>query len=446
MDANLLLDLGIIGALLMIGFLIRYASGLIQRLFIPVSVIAGLIALFLGNNGLQWISLSEHAGSYPGIFICFIFAAIPFTFSNTQRVASKGQQRSVYRMTLYIAAMLFFQWGLGMLFSLTFLQVIFPDLHKGFGGLIAAGFYGGHGTAAAIGTTFTSVLDWEAVESLAMTSATVGIFISTLGGILLIQWGVIKKETAYLDTIDQLPPEYKTGLIPLNRQISIGKQTISSIAIDPLLIHFLLVFMIGFAALFLSKQSAILLNDFSIAAFSIAFFIGLIIKWILNQTGGIIYFDRALMVRVCGFFTDLLVAFGIASIKIAVIVEYALPLVLLFLVGILLCYFFFRYLGPKTFDDEWFENSIFTWGWVTGITAMGITLLRMVDPESKSPVLQNFAIAYLFVSPFEVLFLVIFPIFIGNQWQWSFTIGCILVGLLLIFLLNRNKKIVRVDD
>ncbi len=103
-------------------------------------------------------------------------------------------------------------------------------------------FFGGHGTAAAITKSFSSSLPWEEVGSLAMTSATVGIFAATLGGIILIQWGIYKKETQYLDTIDQLPSEFRTGIIPQIRQDSMGKNTFSSVAIDPLLMHVLLIF------------------------------------------------------------------------------------------------------------------------------------------------------------------------------------------------------------
>ncbi len=183
------------------------------------------------------------------------------------------------------------------------------------------------------------------------------------------------------------------------------------------------------------------MNGYSIAAFSIAFFLGLIVKWVLQRTKGIAYFDRAIMIRVCGLFTDLLVAFGIAAIKIAIIIEYALPLSMLFLSGIGMCYFFFRALGRATFEKLWFENSIFTWVWITGITAMGITLLRMVDPDNKTPVLQNFAIAYLMISPFEVLFIVIFPFLIGNDMHWHFALISSGLGLFLVYLLYfKNQK------
>ncbi len=437
-----LYDLGVMAIFLITSFFIRYLIKPLQALFIPISVIAGILALLLSQNVFDLVNFSYNAGAYPGIFICFIFAAIPFTFIHSHDVYPAQRRGAIMRMMLFIAAILFLQWGMGMLFNLTILKNIFPDLHNGFGGLIATGSFGGHGTAAAISESFSNSLDWEAVESLAMTSATVGIFASTIGGIILIQWGIKRKHTRYLQTIHNLPSEFKTGVIPQIRQSSMGRNTFSSVAVDPLLMHFLVIFLIGFLAYVLSKESAKLFNGYGIAGFSIAFFLGLIVKWILRKTRAIQYFDHAIMIRVCGLFTDLLVAFGIASIKIAIIIEYALPLSILFVAGLLLCYYCFRILGRAAFERLWFENSIFTWGWITGITAMGITLLRMVDPENKSPVLQNFAIAYLAISPFEVLFLLLFPFVISQEVHWFFTVGCVAIGGGLWHLLMYRKKVI----
>ena len=434
-----LTDLGLVAFLLMLSFFIRYLIRPLQQLFIPISVIGGLLILLLGNNGFQVLPFSTYATSYPGIFICFIFAAIPFSFAQNKGTdAPKRNRKSIIQVMYYFGIILFLQWGVGMLFGLTILKWIFPELHNGFGGLIATGFFGGHGTAAAISESFASSLNWEDIGSLAMTSATVGILSATVGGILLIQWGIKNEKTKFIKTLDQMPREFKTGVIPEIRQSSMGNKTFSSVAVDPLLMHFLLILLLGFAAYWLAKYSALVFNGYSIAGFSIAFFLGLLTKWIFEKTGAIEYFDSAIMSRICGVFTDLLVAFGIGSIRIEVVVDYAWPLLLLFLVGVALSYYCFRRLSEMTFARMWFENSIFTWGWITGISAMGIALLRMVDPDSDSDALQNFAIAYLAVTPFEVLFLVFFPFFIGQGWHWLFTLGCLAIGGVLLLLMRRG--------
>ena len=50
----LLTDLGIISALLLVGKFIRVKVKLIQKLFIPPSLLAGVLGLALGPNGLGY--------------------------------------------------------------------------------------------------------------------------------------------------------------------------------------------------------------------------------------------------------------------------------------------------------------------------------------------------------------------------------------------------------
>ena len=53
--------------------------------------------------------------------------------------------------------------------------------------MLPTGFYGGHGTAAAIGSAFEG-LGWDEARSLGMTTATVGVICSIIGGLLMVKW------------------------------------------------------------------------------------------------------------------------------------------------------------------------------------------------------------------------------------------------------------------
>ena len=64
---TLFTDLGFISILLLVGKFIRVKVKLIQQLFIPPSLIAGLLGLAFGPNGLGWIPLSNDLGTYAAI-------------------------------------------------------------------------------------------------------------------------------------------------------------------------------------------------------------------------------------------------------------------------------------------------------------------------------------------------------------------------------------------
>ena len=70
---TLFTDLGFISILLLVGKFIRVKVKLIQQLFIPPSLIAGLLGLAFGPNGLGWIPLSNDLGTYAAILIALVF-------------------------------------------------------------------------------------------------------------------------------------------------------------------------------------------------------------------------------------------------------------------------------------------------------------------------------------------------------------------------------------
>lgn len=88
-------------------------------------------------------------------------------------------------------------WGGGLLVSLLLINPFWEDLPIGFGLMLAAGFVGGHGTAAAIGETFMQH-GWEEATTLAMTSATVGVVASIILGIFFIKIGSNRGHTSFL--------------------------------------------------------------------------------------------------------------------------------------------------------------------------------------------------------------------------------------------------------
>ena len=72
---GLFVDLGAAAMLLLAGQWLRSRVSVVQRLFLPASVIGGLIGLALGPNGIGVLKLSDSFSTYPGILIALIFAS-----------------------------------------------------------------------------------------------------------------------------------------------------------------------------------------------------------------------------------------------------------------------------------------------------------------------------------------------------------------------------------
>lgn len=427
-------DVGLISLLLIVGTIIRAKVVFIQRLFLPASIIAGLLALLFGPYGLGWLPFSDQMEVYPGILIAIIFGTLPLLSPRINWIAIKSRVGSMWS---YSQLAMILMWAGGLLFAIVILNR-FWDLHDGFGLLLAAGFVGGHGTAAAIGSTF-SQNGWEEATSLAMTSATVGILSAIIIGIIFIRRGSSKGQTAFLASFDELPNELRTGLIAPKDRRKEETDTVSSIVIDPYIFHLAIIVIIAMGGYYLSELGGMLLPSVTIPAFSLAFLVGLLVKKIMNETNTEKYMSVSVVSRISGSATDILVAFGIGSISISVVMDYALPLVLLFVFGLSFAYLFFKVLSKKFFTEYWFEKGIFTWGWITGTVAMGMALLKIVDPNGKSKTLDDYSLAYIPIAPVEILLVTFAPLFVFNG-QGLLFVGIVFVFSFIIYLMAIRYK------
>lgn len=428
-------DLGFMSILLLIGTVLRAKVKLIQRFFIPASIMAGVIGLAFGPNGAGIIPFSNNIGTYPGILIALIFGSLPLTISG---VKWSTIQTRVGSMWAYSQLSMILMWGGGLLFSLLVINPFWDRLHTGFGLILAAGFVGGHGTAAAIGDAFLE-LGWEEAGSLAMTSATVGVLAAIIFGIIFIKIGSAKGETSFLSSFEELPDELRTGLIPASLRKNVKTDTVSSMSIDPYIFHLALILMIALGGYYLSRWGEALIPSVSFPVFSLAFIVGFIVSRILAATGSQEYVSDEAINRISGSATDLLVAFGIASINISVVVENAIPLLLLFIFGLLYAYLFFAIVSKRFFPKYWFERGIFTWGWNTGTVAMGIALLNIVDVNGESGTLEDYGLAYIPIAPVEVLLITFAPLFtvVFSPYLFLGIIGIFTACILFICYKNR---------
>ncbi|MBQ5828053.1 MAG: sodium:glutamate symporter [Bacteroidales bacterium] len=436
----LLTDLGIISALILVGKFIRVKVKLIQQLFIPPSLIAGVLGLAFGPNGLGWLPLSGSMGTYAAVLIALVFGALPLS---SPKFSTKEIAGRVGPMWAYAQLGMLLQWGIMGIFGLFVMKLIWPDLNDAFGIMLSTGFYGGHGTAAAIGEAFNG-LGWDEAASLGMTTATMGVIFAIIGGLVMIKWAAKNKQTAFIADFADLPNELRSGLIPEEKREPIGTTTTSAISIEPLTFHLALVLLVAFLGYSMSVGVKQLYPQLELPVFSCAFIIGLVLKKIFDATKVTNYICPNTTQRIGSMATDLLVAFGVASIKLGVVVKYAVPLVVLLVSGALIVFGVTFFFGRKLSKTYWFERTIFAWGWWTGTMAMGIALIRIVDPKLASKAMDDYALAYLPIVPVEILLITFVPIMFVNGMGLWLSLGCLALSALIVLLAVKmgwwNKK------
>ncbi|MFS0752690.1 sodium/glutamate symporter [Oceanobacillus sp. 1P07AA] len=419
---SLMIDISIISGLLLVGTILRAKVRWIQSLFLPASMIAGFLGLAFGPSGLGILPFSSQFSVYPSLLIAVIFAAIPIGAAKVRLSEVFHRVRNMFSYSMILTLSM---WGIGVLFAMLILNPIFTDLPNGFGLILGAGFLGGHGTAAALGEGLMHA-GWEEAMDLGMTSATVGLLVAVLGGLFLIKHSTEKGHTQFITSFKDLPSELKSGLMPKSKRFHMGQETVSSSSIDPLVLHLAIITFIIGISYWVTNTLSDLIPAISIPLFSVAFILGLLFQAISRRIKSDDYVDGRVMERIGGTATDFLVAFGIASINITVVMDYALPLILLFAFGTLWAYLLFRFVGPNIFKEFWLEKSIFGWGWSTGTVAMGLALLRIVDPELKSRTPEDYALAYVGVAPIDIIIVTFAPILFALGFTWAIPVVLLL--------------------
>lgn len=134
--------------------------------------------------------------------------------------------------------------------------------------------------------------------------------------------------------------------------------------------------------------------------FPFAMLWGLVIQVIADKFGNPNPLDRGTMERIGGLSLDFLVLTAIATTKVDAVADHIAPLLVLLMFGFSWVCFTFFVLAPLMFPDFWFERAIAEFGMATGTTATGLMLLRIIDPDMKTPALKAFSCKQLVTEPF----------------------------------------------
>ena len=250
-----------------------------------------------------------------------------------------------------------------------------------------------------------------------MTFATIGILTGIFGGLAFIKWATSKGYTGYIKDFKYISGDLRTGLVSKENRTSIGEDTISSVSLDTLCFHLAIVAGIAGLGYYLNANIIAVHVLKGIPDFTVAYLIALIFFFALRKTSVYDYIDTNINQKISGTATDYLVFFGIASIKLTVIVEYAVPLVILTVAGLVCVFLTVIPLGYLMNKDSWFERALFCFGYSTGVFAIGFVLLRIVDPENKSKTVEDVAMTP-FLNFIEIAFWSLIPaaLIAGKGW------------------------------
>jgi ESS family glutamate:Na+ symporter len=397
----------ILGIFLLAGKLLRVRIKLLQTLFLPSSIIGGFAALALGPHGVDVIPrwVIGQWSQYPGLLINVVFACLflGVALPRPKMIWALGGAQlcfgGIVGMGQYFFGLLAVVLVLGPLFGT-------PAI---FACILEVGFAGGHGTAAGMQPVFEK-LGFEAGGALGQMSATVGIITAVVVGIILVNIAIRRGYCACLNEEKGIPSFKRIGLIPSHKRFSIATATVATEAVEPMAFHFSIVgiaVLIGWLMLAGLQLVSPVMDSFPL--FPLAMIGGMLVQVAGTPLGVARYFDRDTFDRILGFCLDVLVVSAIASLRLDLFLEHVVPFAVLmvvgiswcvFVVGISWCVFATLVLAPRMFPKYWFERGVTEFGMQTGVTAMGLLLLRLVDPQYKTGTANAFGFKQMVYEPF----------------------------------------------
>ncbi len=383
---------------LLMGKVLRAKVALFQRIFLPASILGGFVALLFGPYLLNVLPdfLYDTWTQIPGILISIVFATLflGVIIPGVRTMWTQGGSQLCFGMMVGSG-----QYLVAMLVTVLVLMPLF-DVPPIFGTILEIGFAGGHGTAAGMQQVFTE-LGFPAGSALAQMSATVGIITAVVGGVFYINIAIRRGYCVNLSKEKGIPHYKKVGLIPEKDRFTSSRATVASESIEPLAFHFAIVglaILVGWVLLAGIRQLHPMLAGFPL--FPLAMVGGMIVQVLSVPLKVSQYYDRLTFERILGFSLDVLVVAAIASIRLDLFIENLWPFLILMAVGIAWLFFALIVLAPRMFPYNWLERGVTEYGMQSGVTAMGLLLLRLVDPYYKTDTAQAFGFKQMLYEPF----------------------------------------------
>jgi glutamate:Na+ symporter, ESS family len=435
------LDFAWIGVLLVIATYLRRHIRFFQDFLIPNNLIAGFIGLLIGMNGAGLVDLTtDRLGAYVYHLLALMFIAISLRSPNKKAGLSSVKFGLIFIMVYLVQALA------GMFIAFLLIYTFMPDLFAGIGLLPPLAFGMNPGIAFSIGQNW-ELYGFESGAVVGLTFAAVGFLFAYTVGILIVKRGIRKGEAAFHKNSDSITNDIRTGIITKENKPSGGVLTTSPEAIESLTLHLSLVgltyiltwmalsglelFLIHFGA----ENEVSTLWSFHFIAAAIT---ALIVRKIMDivNIGSLI--DDTTMTRSANFFMDIMIVASVAAINWAVIQMYMIPLALMSIVVLITTWAAIFWACKAAFIRYRFERFVAIFGNLTGTIQSALVLLRVLDPELKSPVSYNlvYGSGLALAFGFPLLILINAPIHYFDDLligYWFVTFGLLAYLLLILF-------------
>jgi ESS family glutamate:Na+ symporter len=399
---------GLILVVLLIGCeLLARVFPRLRRLGLPLAIVAGSLGLLLGDQALGLFSLDTallESLVYHGLAIVFIAVALRSPAQGGRTAGARGMAFAI--VLIFVTQALL---GLGIVLAIT------PELHPGFGLLLPLGFEEGPGQALSMGAAWeeTGLTDGPQVG---LIIAVIGYAWAVLAGIPLVIWGRYKGWVSAPRSTSEAEVSERERV----RDTEPG-------SLDALTTQAALVGLVYLLTWGLCSLLAFLLAgmpDVAGVVWGFHFILGAAVAMglrpLLARLPGGTPIDDLLMGRVAGLTVDVITCAALAAVQLAVLQAHWFMLMIVTTIGGAWTLWFSLWIARRVWSEAPFEHAVLFFGMSTGTLPTGLALLKVVDPNMRSPA----AVSAVFGSAGAVLgvapmLMVVFPMIIaGYPERW----------------------------
>ncbi len=415
-----LLLFGFMAAMLVAGMILRARIKLFQQFLIPSCFLGGLIGLVLISTGLVKASTSLLENYAYHLFnISFISLGLTAPEKEGGRVTEKNPVKGPVWMALVSGVTMSMQGIVGGLFILFFNAVGWFNLFPTFGFFAPLGFTQGPGQALSIGKVWEG-FGFHHAATIGLTFASIGFAFAFFVGVPLVNWGIRKGFATQAPK--SLSKDILQGVMGKeSEKESAGDLTIHSGNADTLAFHTALIGIVYIITYLLVQGMELLVPaDVAKSLWAFFFFFGILvalpIRILVVKAGFGHILSSGVQRRITGWSVDFLIISTIMAIQAVIVWQYIVPIFSIALVCGVLTIFLVMFLGRRIWSYN-LERTIGIYGLTTGNASSGLLLLRIADPEFRTPVALELGLQAVFASPIVLSYMILIhaPIW----WNWS---------------------------
>jgi ESS family glutamate:Na+ symporter len=446
---NVIIQMGLIAGAILLANLLRRRVGLIRRSLMPVAVLGGFLLLIAKIIGL--VKLDDELLEmlvYHGIALGFIAMSLRVP---VEKGPGKGDLIGLKSGAVIVSTYLV-QGIVGLLITLLLGYTLMPGLFRAAGLLLPMGFGQGPGQANNVGSSYEA-LGFAGGRSFGLAVAAAGYLVACIVGVVILnilsRKGKLSKPRSGAEVQPDADFFQSRDEIPVSD--SIDKL---SVQFAMILLVYLATYLVawgltsGIAALSpgVAKTVNTLIWGFN---FIIGSALAILLRVLLERgkRSGLItrqYQNNYLLNRLSGFFFDVMIVAGIASINLEHIRGLWLPFILLVIFGAAVTWIHLSVVCRKVYPDYYYEGLISMYGMLTGTISSGVLLLREIDPDLATPAANNLVIGSSFGIIFGAPILILVGVAPKSTLLCWVVVGLALVYLALLYLLifkaHRRKK------